>query len=76
MICPKSGVFKETGVILEFKKTDNESMLEQITEEALFQIREKNYIDGAKKRGVKTIFCYGIGFYRAELMVKMEKVEL
>ncbi len=76
LICPKAGVFKETGVILEFKKTDDEMKLDQITESALLQIKERNYIEGARKRGIKTIYCYGIGFYKAELMLKMEKVDL
>jgi hypothetical protein len=73
LICPKAGTYKDIAVILEFKQTDNKDKLEKVTDEALLQIREQNYIEGAKKRGIKTIYCYGIGFYKAELMVKMEK---
>lgn len=73
LICPKAGTYKDIAVILEFKQTDNKDKLEKVTDEALLQIRQQNYIEGAKKRGIKTIYCYGIGFYKAELMVKMEK---
>ncbi len=67
LICPKAGMFKDVGVILEFKQTDDQAKLEKITDAALLQIKKQNYIEGAKKRGVKTVYCYGIGFYKAEL---------
>jgi hypothetical protein len=74
LICPKAGTFKDVAVILEFKKTSDRDKLEQVTDDALAQIKTKNYIDGAVKRGCKNIYCYGIGFFKEELMVKMEKV--
>jgi hypothetical protein len=76
LICPTAGTFKNVAVILEFKKTRYQAKLEQVTEEALAQIKTKDYVKGAIKRGCKTIYCYGIGFYKGELMAKMEKLEV
>ena len=76
LICPKAGTFKDVAVILEFKKTRDQTKLEQVADEALAQIETKDYVKGAIKRGCMTIYCYGIGFYKGELMAKMEKIEL
>ena len=52
----------KAGVILEFKKARKESELEAKAEEALRQIEEKEYAASLKKRGIQTIWKYGIAF--------------
>ena len=52
----------QAGVILEFKKAQNEDALETRAEEALKQIEEKAYAASLNKRGVKNIWKYGIAF--------------
>ena len=52
----------KAGVILEFKKAQTESELESKAEEAVRQIEEKDYAASLKKRGIQTIWKYGIAF--------------
>ena len=52
----------KAGVILEFKKAQTESELETKSQEALEQIEEKAYDASLTKRGIKTVWKYGIAF--------------
>ena len=74
LIMPKSGNLGKNAVILEFKKAWSEEILEARTDVALQQIRDKGYVQEAIKRSAETIYCYGIGFYKREIMLKMEVV--
>ena len=50
------------GVIMEFKRADNEAQMDVKIAEALAQIEEKAYIATLTKRGVKEIWKYGVAF--------------
>ena len=50
------------GVILELKRADSEDRLDAKITEAISQIEEKEYISVLEKRGVGTIWKYGIAF--------------
>ena len=52
----------KAGVILEFKKAQNEAVLESRAEEALKQIEEKEYMAALGKRGIQQVWKYGIAF--------------
>ncbi len=52
----------KAGVILEFKKAQTESELETKSQEALEQIEGKAYDAALTKRGMKTVWKYGIAF--------------
>ena len=59
----------KTGVVIEFKKTDNET-LEQAVDAGLLQIQDKQYAQELRAQGVKNIMGYGIAFAGKELLVK------
>lgn len=67
----KVGDFENIAVILKFKKAEKEEQLELKAKEALTQIKTKDYIAKAKKRGAKKIYGYGIGFYKTEVLIEM-----
>lgn len=67
---PKNSV--DQAVVLELKKGTSPD-LEALAEEALTQIREKNYIAQLKDFGYTgKIFCYGVAIYKKHLVAKME----
>jgi len=74
LIMPLVGNHKTSAVILEFKKTRDKEKLEESAEIAINQIKEKKYIDEARKRGATDIYIYGIGFYKKEIKVIMEQL--
>ena len=58
---------EKAGVILEFKKAKAGSDLEEKAEEALKEIEERAYDTELTKRGIKTIWKYGVAFCGKEL---------
>jgi len=60
------------GVILEVKKSDNDlkENIEAMQEEALNQIKEKQYASALKKRGLKQFFSIAAVFYGKKLYLK------
>jgi len=74
LIMPLSGSLKTNAVILEFKKTKYRDKLAAASKIAINQIKEKQYIFEAKKRGATDIYIYGVGFYRQDISIVMEKI--
>lgn len=60
------------GIVIELKYAEQGKM-NAACEEALEQIRKQQYTSKLLEDGMKTIFKYGIGCYRKECAVKMEK---
>ena len=56
--------------MIELKYADDGN-LEKACSEALWQIEEKKYTEGLKRRGMKKIIRYGIAFWEKECMVEM-----
>lgn len=52
----------KAGVVMEFKAAEREEYLEKRAKEALDQIEEKKYDMEFSKRGVTTVWKYGIAF--------------
>lgn len=63
----------KAGVILEFKSAESESKLPSKAEEALMQIDNRQYDTEFAKRGITTIWKYGIAFYQKQICVKLRK---
>lgn len=59
--------------ILELKITKDFYQMEKCCDEALTQIRQKNYEAELRREGYGRIDKYGICFYRKECMIKREK---
>src|SRR3990167_11343179 len=59
----------KTGVVIEFKKTDNET-LEQAADAGLLQIQSKKYAQELRAQGIKNIMGYGIAFAGKQLLVQ------
>ncbi len=74
LIMPKAGELSKNAVVLEFKQTEDKEDLETAAKEGLAQIKEKQYIREAKKRGATKIYIYGIGFCGREVKIVMEKI--
>lgn len=62
---------KRVGVILEIKYAENEN-LDQYCDEALEQVRDKNYEQSLIDDGMDTIICYGVACYKKRCKVKCE----
>ena len=60
MLIPRQGTRK--GVIIEFKKADEDEALETACEKALLQIRKKDYRSELEAAGVSSIVEVGIAF--------------
>lgn len=50
------------GIIMEFKASKEETRLEDLAEEALRQISDKDYDTDMRNRGIHDIVKYGIAF--------------
>ncbi len=73
MVCPRMpNSSNNPGLLLEFKKGKQEN-LEQLAEEALSQIKAREYSSQLRILGYfGEVFLYGIGSYKKELLVKLE----
>lgn len=66
-IFPKD--ISKAGVIMEFKTAETEDRLEERAKEALDQIEEKQYDMEFSKRGIATVWKYGIAFCGKKIYV-------
>jgi hypothetical protein len=57
------------AMIIETKKSDNEAQMEKDCNKALKQIVDEGYAKYLDE-GYKTVFCYGISFYKKSAMIK------
>ena len=60
MLIPKDN--RQHGVILEFKRADNEAQLEAKAMEAFKQIEELAYSSEFEQRQINKVWKYGIAF--------------
>lgn len=60
----------KAGVIMEFKAAETEELLKRKAEEALQQIEERRYDTEFSKRGITTVWKYGIAFCRKKVCVE------
>ncbi len=74
MLCPRMpNPSNNLGVLLEIKKGKQEN-LEELAEEALSQIKAKEYPSQLRTLGYfGEVLFYGIGSYKKELLVKLER---
>jgi hypothetical protein len=61
---------RKNGIILEFKVCDKVEELEAKAKEALVQIRQKQYIDAFKQRGINSVLSIGMAFCGKEVFTK------
>ena len=62
---------QKAGVILEFKAVDRTASLEKQADEALRKIQDKQYEVEFAKRGIASVWKYGIAFCGKQVCVKM-----
>ncbi|OUO45667.1 AAA family ATPase [Megasphaera sp. An286] len=62
---------QKAGVILEFKAADRTESLEKQADEALRQIQDRQYEVEFAKRGIASVWKYGIAFCGKQVCVKM-----
>ncbi len=60
------------GVVIELKSTKDNTKLSQLAEEALAQIRAKNYLEAFADNDAEKVYCYGISFCRRNCKVRCE----
>ena len=61
---------RNRGYIFEFKIAKDEEEMEEMSEQALAQIKEKKYPSMLKERGVTEIACIGMAFYGKKVKMK------
>ena len=59
-IIPKD--VEKTGVIMEFKVAASEADMSDKAKEVLQQIEEREYMTEFRRRGIRTVWKYGIAF--------------
>ena len=65
----------KAGVLMEFKAAESESMLQEKSQEALQQIEDKKYDAEFAKRGITTVWKYGVAFCGANCQAKCNFLE-
>ncbi len=63
--------YRDRAVILELKTAKRVQEMEESSEEAVRQIREKKYREGLHAEGYADVIAYGIAFYRKDCVVKV-----
>jgi hypothetical protein len=63
----------QVGIIIEFKRVDDESEFEQAAQEALAQIKHKNYALELETAGIKKIISYAMIFAGTKVYITCEK---
>ncbi len=61
---------EKAGVIMEFKAAADEEEMEAKAKEALMQIETRRYDTEFQKRGIKTVWKYGIAFCGKKVVVR------
>lgn len=69
----KSPSVLEKAVIIEFKVADNIKQLDAKCNEAIGQIKLKEYDMDLRNEGYEDIIQYGIAFYKKDCMIKLSK---
>lgn len=62
------------GIVMEFKKVSEKETLDKAADEALAQIKEKQYVAELRKRGIKSVQLIGIAFEGKKILVKSERI--
>ena len=62
----------KAGVLMEFKGAESESMLQEKSQEALQQMEDKKYDAEFAKRGITTVWKYGVAFCGKKVQVVMK----
>lgn len=60
---------KKRGFLLELKVASKEEEVEHAAVQACEQIKEKQYLEGLKKKGYTDIVGYGIAFYKKSCLI-------
>ena len=71
----KSPSVLEKAVIIEFKVADNIKQLDRKCNEAIEQIKAKEYDMELRNEGYEDIIEYGIAFYKKDCMIKIKGYE-
>ena len=58
---------------MEFKSTDSEEKLEEVSKEALEQIENKKYDISLKQNGIKEITYLGIAFCGKQIKIRYKQ---
>ena len=67
---------KERGILIEFKVTDEASKLSEKADEALEQIKNKEYITRLKQDGVKEAMIIGLAFHGKDVQLAYLELKL
>lgn len=75
-ICIRNNDLRKIPVILELKIVDKFKEMEQAADKALIQIKEKEYDEVLTEEGYEKALHYGIAFFRKQVVVKGERVDI
>ena len=75
-ICVRSNDVEKTPIILELKVAKRVKLMEASVDVALEQIQINNYDEFLAEEGYTEVIHCGLGFFRKQVRVKMERCEL
>lgn len=75
-ICVRSLEVEKPVVILELKQAASYHEMDKKAQEAIQQIRNRNYKDALMQDGYQEVICYGIGFYKKNCKVVLEREKI
>ncbi|MDD3337329.1 MAG: AAA family ATPase [Lachnospiraceae bacterium] len=75
-ICVYSLNVRKPVVLLELKLADSYRQLGEACDRALGQIREKQYDEELIRDGYTEAICYGVGFYKKQVQIKVERTPI
>ncbi|MDD2958685.1 MAG: AAA family ATPase [Lachnospiraceae bacterium] len=75
-ICIYNLNVRKPVILLELKMANDYRKLSTACDKALEQIEEKQYGNELAKDGYTEVICYGIGFYKKQVQIKIERRKL
>jgi hypothetical protein len=64
------------GILLEFKTSENLELLRDKAEEALSQIKDKQYIEEFKQHKIRSVLAIGLAFCGKKMELAYENIKL
>jgi hypothetical protein len=69
----KPATRRKTAFVIEFKVADKISQLEAKAQEALNQIKDRQYVKELNDDGYEDVVKYGVAFFRKDCVIKVEE---
>lgn len=75
-ICLLPKQARQTGILIEFKKTDEPDQLEHTAKLALEQIIDRRYDTIFRQHGTEHVLCLGVGFAARDVKIVTSRLQI